>query len=236
MLDKYSPYLNDQDIYSIGNVAKKFYKPCLEKLKEINSQKLSKEEKELESINKDGAKLVTEFSLSKIAGKAIESLNEKTHTEYFQKEEAPGEAILLTYRIMYQLINKEKDILKENNNDKFWKLLRENILKNSEKGVGDFLQNEFKNLDFSEENIHKINCLCEGQEERLGPINITKKDNTAKFICLLNKDALEYIKISLGANKNKKVINSEVYKKYLEYIINKRKNDQKKLDNLISKA
>ena len=234
ILDKFSPYLTDQDIYSIGKTCSKFYKPCLEKLKEINSQKLSKEQKELEAINTGNEKLLTEFTLGKVAVKALENLNQKEHSDYFQNEKAPDDAILLTYRILYQLINKEKDILKEKNNDKFWKLFRENILKNSEKGIGDFIQNEFKNLDFSEENIYRLNCLTEGQEERLGPINIGKKDNTAKFICFLIKEALEYIKIVIG--KSKKVSNSEVYKKYLEYIIKKREENQKKLENLMSKA
>ena len=234
ILDKFSPYLTDQDIYSIGKTCSKFYKPCLEKLKEINSQKLSKEQKELEAINTGNEKLLTEFTLGKVAVKALENLNQKEHSDYFQNEKAPDDAILLTYRILYQLINKEKDILNEKNNDKFWKLFRENILKNSEKGIGDFIQNEFKNLDFSEENIYRLNCLTEGQEERLGPINIGKKDNTAKFICFLIKEALEYIKIVIG--KSKKVSNSEVYKKYLEYIIKKREENQKKLENLMSKA
>ena len=234
ILDKFSPYLTDQDIYSIGKTCSKFYKPCLEKLKEINSQKLSKEQKELEAINTGNEKLLTEFTLGKVAVKALENLNQKEHSDYFQNEKAPDDAILLTYRILYQLINKEKDILNEKNNDKFWKLFRENILKNSEKGIGDFIQNEFKNLDFSEQNIYRLNCLTEGQEERLGPINIGKKDNTAKFICFLIKEALEYIKIVIG--KSKKVSNSEVYKKYLEYIIKKREENQKKLENLMSKA
>ena len=34
VLDKYSPYLTDKDIYTIGKSCKKFYKPCHEKLKE----------------------------------------------------------------------------------------------------------------------------------------------------------------------------------------------------------
>ena len=236
ILDKYSKYLIDEDIYIMGKVCKKFNKPCLEILKEINNQKLEKEEKELETINSDGSKLVTEFSLGKAAVKALGSLNDKVHTEYFQKEEAPGEEILLTYRILYQLINKEKNILEEKDGNKFWKLFRENLLKNSEKGIGDYIQNEFINLDFSEENIHKLHILCEGREERLGPINIGKKDVTAKFICFLIKEPLEYIKIVIGTSKNKKVNNSEVYKKYLEYIIKKRKEDKEKLDKLISKA
>ena len=236
--DKFSPYLTEEDIYKIGTVSKAFNKPCLEKLKEINEQKLSKEEKELELINTnaDGAKLITEFSLGKVAKKAFESLNEKIHKDYFEKEEVPGESIILTYRILFQLINKEKDILKENNNEKFWKLFRENLLKNSENGIGNYIQEEFKNLDFSEKNIHRLNCLCEGQEERLGPLNIGKKDNTAKFICFLIKEALEYIKIVIGTSRNKKLNNSEVYKKYLEYIINLRKENQTKVDQLLSKS
>ena len=234
-LDKYSPYLKEEDLINISKVCKKFSKPCFEKLKEINDQKLSKEEKELETINTEKINLLTEFNLGKAAVKASESLNDKSHIENFQKEETPNLAIVLTYRILYQLINKEKDILNEKDNVKFWKLFREHLLKNSEKGIGNFIQEEFKNLDFSEQNIEKIYNLCEGQEESLGPINIGKKDNTAKFFCFLIKEALEYIKISIGTSKTKKTNIGEVYKKYLEYIINKRKENQQKLDKLISK-
>ena len=146
-------------------------------------------------------KLLIEFTLGKVAQKALEYLNEKDHTEYFQKERAPDEDILLTYRILYQLINKEKDILKENNKEKFWKLFRESMLKNSEKGIGNFILNEFKNLDFSEENIYRLNCLVEGQEERLDPYKIGSKGKTVKFIIFVIKEALEYIKIVMGKRR-----------------------------------
>jgi len=211
--EKYSPYLTDLDIFTLGKVCKKFNKPCLEKLKQ-------KIEKELETINKEGIKL-TELTLSKVATKALASLNEKNHMEYFQKEETPEDIVILVYRILLQLINKEKDILNEKDNNKFWKLFREKLLKNSEKGIGDYIQNEFKNLDYSGENIHKLKIMCAGNEEKLGPVHIGKNDPTAKFICFLIKEALEYIKIFIGSNKNKKVSNSEAYKKYLEYLINK---------------
>ena len=232
--DTFSSFLTEQEIYSIGKTSKKFRKFCLEKLKEINTKKLSKEQKELESINTGYEKLLTELTLGKVSKRCIVNLNEKDHTEYFQNEKAPDEAILLTYRILYQLINKEKNILKENNKEKFWRSFRESMLKNSEKGIGNFIQNEFKNLDFSKENIYRLNCLTEGQEERLGSIYIGWKDKTAKFISYLIKEALEYIKIFIG--KRKKVPNSEVYKKYLEYIIKKREENKKKLENLLSKA
>ena len=234
LLNKYIPYLTAEDIYTMGKVNKNFYKPCLEALKKMNEQKLSKEKEELTLINQDTSKLIKEFTLSKLGAKALESLNNQIHTDYFKKEATPGEDILLCYRIYYQLINKEKDILKEKNLDKFWKLIRENLLKNSENGIGNYIQNEFKNLDFSVENIHKLNCLCEGQEERIGPINIGKKDSTTKFICLLVKEPLEYIKIITA--KTKKASISEAYQKYLEFIIKKREEDQIKLNNLISKS
>ena len=235
--DRYSPYLTDEDIFTIGKVCKLFKKPCLEKLKEINSQKLSKEESDFELVNKDDTKLVTEFSLGKAAMKAAESLNDKSHIEYFQKEEAPTEVVLLSYRVLFQLMNKEKDILKEKNDQKFWKLFRESLLKHSDNGIGNYLQNEFKNLDYSGENIHKLYNLCEGQEVRIGMTNIiSKKDATAKIISFLIKEALDYIKIDIGASKSKKVTLSEAYKKYLEYIIKKRKEDQTKLEQLITKA
>ena len=162
-------------------------------------------------------------------------MNNKIHTEYFQKDEIPNNNIILEYRVLYQLINKEKDILKVPSDIEFFKLFKEHIVKSSEKGIGDFLQNEFKNLDFSEENIYKIHCLCAGKEASLSPANIGKKenDNPAGYINLLIKDPLEYIGINIGSGKSKKY--GEIYKKYLENIIKKRKEDEQKLDNMISK-
>ena len=232
-LDKYSPYLKDEDLYEMGKVCKKFYSPCLGKLKEINEKKLSNEETEYKTISSE-EKLINEFVLGKAAAKAVEGLNDNQHIEYFKKEQAPCEDIILTYRILYQLMNKEKEILKEKDNVKFWKLFRESMLKHSEGGIGQYLQNEFKNLDFSEENIHKLYKLYEGQEKILTPINIiSKKDLTGKYIIFLIKEALEYIKIDIGASKTKKISISEVYKKYLEYIIKKRKENQAKIEKLI---
>ena len=234
-LDKYASFLTNKDLLIIASVSKKFSSTFLPKLKENINQKLSKEEKELESITTENVKLLNEFKLGKLGEKALGSLNNKIHTEYFQKDDIPNNNIILEYRVLYQLINKEKDILKVSNNIEFYKIFKEHIVKSSEKGIGDFLQNEFKNLDFSEENIYKIHSLCEGQEASLSPSNIGKKenDNPAGYINLLIKDPLEYVGINIGTGKNKKY--GEVFKKYLEYIIKRRKNDEQKLDKMISK-
>jgi hypothetical protein len=234
-IDKYAPYLTEKDLMKIASVSKEFSKAFLPKVKEINNNKLSKEEKELESIKAE--KPAGEFTIGRLGLKAIENLNDKTHIEFFKKDEIPNFSILVEYRILYQLINKEKDILKASNNEEFWKLFKEHLIKNSEKGIGDYLQNEFKNLDFSEENINKIHLLCEGNEEMLSPANIGKKekDNPAGYINLLIKDPLEYIGINIGTAKNKKLCNSGPLNKYLEYIIKRRKENAEKLDKIISK-
>ena len=112
-------------------------------------------------------------------------------------------------------------------------LFRENILQNSEKGIGNYIQNEFKNLDFSVENIHKLYLLSEGKELELGPINIiNKKDYTAKLISFLIKKPLEYINIIIGTNKYRRAYIGKEYKKYLEYIIKKRKDNQTIIEKL----
>ena len=223
---------------TISKVSKKFSSSFLQKLKESINKKLTKEEKELETLNTENAKLINEFKLGKLGEKALENLNNKAHIEYFKKDEKLHSSIILEYRILYQLINKEKDILKVQDDNEFLKLFKENIIKNSEKGIGEFLKNEFKNLDFSEENIYKIHYLCEGQETSLSPTNIGKKEkeNPAGFINLLIKDPLDYIGININPGKNKKSSNSEVFKKYLEYAIKKRKEDEQKLDKMISKV
>ena len=198
---------------------------------------MTKEEKELEAIKTENAKLLNEFKLGKISEKVFETLNNSSHIEYFKKDEKLNSSIILEFRILYQLINKQKDILKVQDDNEFLKLFRESIVKNSEKGIGEFLKNEFKNLDFSEENIYKIHCLYEGQEGSLSPTIIGKKEkeNPAGYINLLIKDPLDYIGINIATGKAKKSTNSEVFKKYLEYVIKKRKEDEQKLDKMMSK-
>jgi hypothetical protein len=237
-LDRYAPFLTDKELLKIASVSKKFSSSFLQKLKESINKKLTKEEKDLEAINAENTKLLNEFKLGKIAEKVFETLNNAAHLEYFKKDEKLNSSLILEFRILYQLINKEKDILKVQDDSEFLKLFRESIVKNSEKGIGEFLKNAFKNLDFSEENIYKIYCLYEGREGSLNPTIIGKKEkeNPAGYINLLIKDPLDYIGINIATGKAKKSTNSEVFKKYLEYVVKKRKEDEQKLDKIITKV
>ena len=152
-IDKCRPFLTDSDLLKISKISKEFSKNCLTKLKESNNQKISKEEKELEDLNANSANLQNELTFNKLFSKSIENLKSKEDPDYLKKDEVPNEYVLLIYRILLQLINKEKEILKVKDNKEFWKLFKECIIKNSEKGLGAYIENEFKNLDFTEENI-----------------------------------------------------------------------------------
>ena len=231
-IDKCRPFLTDSDLLKISKISKEFSKNCLPKLKESNNQKMSKEEKELEDLNANSANLQNELTFNKLFSKSIENLKSKEDPDYLKKDEVPNEYVLLIYRILLQLINKEKEILKVKDNKEFWKLFKECIIKNSEKGLGAYIENEFKNLDFTEENIYKIYCLFEGKETKLDPAIISNMDKTAGLVIFSIKEALDFIGIHIG--KNEKKPENVPYKKYLEYIINKRKENEQKLDKMIS--
>ena len=229
-LNKFAPFLTYSELLKVAAISKKFKTESLPKMKEMNNKELEEEKKELEALKANPTNPITQFTMTKIALKAIESLNNNKEIEYFQSGEVPTHQILLLLRVLFQFINKEKEILETKEDNQFWKLLKENIIKNSEKGLGEYLQNELNNIDCSVENIHKIHCLCEGKEKILNPMAIPKKDNAPKLISLLVKELLEYIGISVG-NKAEKKCNHEIRQKYLEYII-KRRTD---IDDLISK-
>jgi len=229
-LYKFTPFLTYSELLKVASISKEFKEFSLPKMKEMNNKQLEKEKKELEALNTNSTNHITQFSMTKIALKAIECLNNNKELEYFQSDDVPTQQILLLLRVLYQIINKEKEILKVKEDKQFWKLFKENIIKNSEKGLGEYLQYEFNNIDCSVENIHKIHCLCEGKEKILNPRSIPSKDNAPKLISILVNELLEYIGINI-VNKFKLNYNHEIRKNYLEYIIKNRKD----IDDLISK-
>ena len=230
-IDKYSPFLNEKEIIKIASVSKQFTTAFLPKFKE----KISEKENELEAMKADKSNFTNEFAIGKFGLKAIEKLNEKSIIDYFKKDEVPNEQVLFIYQIFYQLINKEKDLLKVKDNNEFWKLIKDIINKNSEKGVGEYIKNELKNIDCSIENISKIYKLYD-EQKIINPLNIAKSDNIAGLVFIPVREALEYIGIIFNMpGKTKKIVNNDVLQKYNEYLINKRKEIAQKLDKIISK-
>ena len=93
------------------------------KKKELETQ-ISEYEKRLEELkskhqNEDLTKEPPPFVLAKGAAKALTLLNEDIYFKLFEKNEYPISDIILIYRIYFQLLNKEKDIINtKNDNDK----------------------------------------------------------------------------------------------------------------------
>ena len=100
----------------------------------------------------------------------------------------------------FQLLNKEKDIINTKNDNEFWDKVKKYF---SEKGkIGILLEQQFKELDFSNENMLSLNNLCEGKTNKLTLVYYSKLCPTTGLFVFVVKDALEYI----GILEDKKVL------------------------------
>lgn len=240
-LDRYYPFLTESDLISISQVNKEFSISAIEKLKEINSSKLKDAEREKNFLKtkyeSDCTKEITAFSLTRGASKAVSMLNEEKNFSIIEKNQIIlRDDIIFVYRLMYQLINKNENLIlnfkkKFVDKEEYWNLVREDLLKNSgDKKIGDYLDGAFKNLDFSDENVFRVKNFCDGHVAGLNGSHISKVDNTTGLLFFLVKDALEYI----GILFTKKTQNAVIFKA-LEYCILKRKENNELLDKILKR-
>ena len=153
--------------------------------------------KNLYSIDELTNENFNEFILTRGASKAIELLNDKLYFKLFKNENFPNIEIIIVYKIYFQLVNKEKNIIEEKDIEIFWKKVKEYFLNknNNNIQIGNLLENQFKQLDFSKENFVKIYNLCEGKINKLTPVYYSKICATTGLFIFLIKDALEYLGI-----------------------------------------
>jgi hypothetical protein len=151
-----------------------------------------------------------EFLLTRGSLKAIELLNDKLYFKLFKNENFPNIEIIIVYRIYFQLVNKEKNIIEENDIEIFWKKVKEYFINknNNNIQIGNLLENQFKQLDFSKENFVKIYNLCEGKINKLTPVYYSKICATTGLFIFLIKEALEYFGI---INDKKKTQINRIY-------------------------
>ena len=151
-----------------------------------------------------------EFLLTRGGLKAIELLNDKLYFKLFKNENFPNIEIIIVYRIYFQLVNKEKNIIEENDIEIFWKKVKEYFINknNNNIQIGNLLENQFKQLDFSKENFVKIYNLCEGKINKLTPVYYSKICATTGLFIFLIKEALEYFGI---INDKKKTQINRIY-------------------------
>ena len=170
----------------------------------INELKNSYSNEELNNEN------FNEFLLTRGSLKAIELLNDKLYFKLFKNENFPNIEIIIVYRIYFQLVNKEKNIIEENDIEIFWKKVKEYFINknNNNIQIGNLLENQFKQLDFSKENFVKIYNLCEGKINKLTPVYYSKICATTGLFIFLIKEALEYFGI---INDKKKTQINRIY-------------------------
>jgi hypothetical protein len=176
----------------------------------IESQ-INKIKKEYKSEDYDS--LNHAFSLSKDSLRALELLNSETYNNIFKEEILKDEknSIILIYRILFQLIDKE-ELVELKSDKKFWEKTRNFILENNEGKTGNFIREYISEFDFTYKNIYRLKKLVRGNEDKIKPLIYEKICKTTGIITFIIKDSLEYCGIIFN---NKKTMPSIVIN-YLE--------------------
>ena len=153
---------------------------------------------------------MTPFALTRGALKAIDLLNENLYNKIFTDGNVPIDDIILTYKIFFQFMNM-KELVEIKENPVFWKQACEYFIKEGNGKTGTMIQNLVKNIDFSSENIFKVQRLVGGNASKITPAYFSKICGTTGLIIFLIKDALEYAAILI----DKKTSPARLYKNYL---------------------
>ena len=153
------------------------------------------------------------FSLSNNSVKALDFLDSDSYNDIFRKSklDPPLDKIILIYRIFFQLINKE-ELVKIENDKKFWKKARKFILENNEGKTGTFIREYISEFDFTSENIYQLKKVINGNEDKLKPLYYENICKTTVFFLFIIKDSLEYC----GIIQNDKKTMPSVVINYLE--------------------
>ena len=169
------------------------------------------------------------FSLSKSSVKALDLLNDDSYNKIFKKVylEPPLDEIILIYRIIFQLIDKE-ELCKITNDDKFWEKTRNYILENNQDKMGTFLREYISEFDFTSQNIYKLKKLVYGKLDKLKPLYLENICKTTGLIAFIIKDSFEYC----GIIQNDKKTMPSIMINYLEYLQNNISRVKEYLDTL----
>ena len=172
------------------------------------------------------------FTLSKGSLKALDLLNSDSYNNVFKIKqlEPPLDKIILVYKIFFQLIGKE-ELVKIENEKKFWEKTRKFILDNNEGKTGTFLKDYISEFDFTSENIYKLELLINGNEDKLKPLNYENICKTTGLVIFMIKDSLEYCGIIKNDKKNMPSIMLN-YLIYLQNNLNRAKDYIEKLKEL----
>ena len=189
-------------------------------LDKINTIKNNFNEEELNSEIKP-------IEFTRGALKALSLLNEPEYQKIFDDDTIPSSDLILVYKIYFQLINKETDIINLINNCSDDALIWENIFKyiknNTEDDkLGDLFKNELNNMDCSIENIFNLIKMVNqsNNKDKLNPLFYSKLCPTTGLLIFLIKESLDYLGV-LESNKTPPQRLIQIYQHYLD--LNKEK-------------
>ena len=142
------------------------------------------------------------FSLSKDSLRALELLNSEAYNNIFKEKilKDGKNSIILIYRILFQLIDKE-ELVELKSDKKFWEKTRNFILDNNKGKTGNFIREYISEFDFTYKNIYKLKKLIRGNEDKIKPLIYEKICKTTGIITFIIKDSLEYCGIIFNNKK-----------------------------------
>ena len=131
------------------------------------------------------------FVMTRGAIKAIELLNDKIYLQIFKYEVIPSDDIINIYKILFNFLNK-KEITNIKDNMLFWKEVCDLFNLESVGKIGDFINQNSTNLNFSSENIYLISRIIGSDLSKMTAPNYTKICPTTGLVFFFINDALEY--------------------------------------------
>ena len=147
---------------------------------------------------------INAFVLSSSAFKALELLNQKAYYTAFHATRVVNEEVLLVYKVYFMLRNNNDAIVNGSDKDELWLKVREYFIwERKDLALGQFVQSEIRNMDYSDKNIYKVKLFCKPHVNVLNPLYYSKMCPTTGVFAFLVKEVLEYMGVVGGTERRK---------------------------------
>ena len=180
------------------------------KVKNIN-QYLKDLKSKNESLNLKEEK-ITKFEYNKGSIRALSTLNSITVENFFSEKKINFEDknIKLIFDLYFISIGKKKDIITSNFEKGFREKFIMNYFKSNNKNIiGNIIDNEFKQIKFSDEIINSLYEYSLDKLNIISPKNFQRVNKNITWFCYLIKNLMEHIGIINKDNKNRNI--NQVY-------------------------
>ena len=150
---------------------------------------------------------IPQFTLSKSAFKAIDLLNQKAYYTKFHEQRTPNDETLLVYKVYFLLLNNNNKVIELisdkgfDDKDVLWLKIREYFIwERKDLQLGQFVQSEIRNMDYSDKNVYSMKLFCKPYLSILNPLYYSKMCPTTGVFAFLVKEVLEYMGV-VGAER-----------------------------------